>query len=101
MTEILDDVPVEYLVPVTSNRLPNGTEFTRLKIANELNVGGLIDGVNFTEMLDQRIPVKGDCIITGNMIFTGDLNAGVKIVPLPMSLLKLNESIQAMSQSAR
>ena len=57
-------------------------QFTSVMIVNELNVGGLIDGVNLTEALDGRIPLKGDCVIEGNVIFTSDFNAGLNVTSI-------------------
>ena len=73
----IDDVPVTSLVKTSEPRLPSGTKFTSLVIKKELNVtSGIIDGVNITSVLQQRVPLKGNCTLKTNIIFKNPVTAG-------------------------
>lgn len=74
---IIDDVPVATLVKTVDPRLPSGTKFTSLLVKNQLNVtSGMIDGVNITSWMQQRVPLRDNCTIKSNIIFNGSVTAG-------------------------
>lgn len=73
----LGAVPVKSLVAVDDGLLPSGTEFTSLVIQKELNVtSGLIDGINVTVAMEQRIPLRGNATIKSNFILNDSVLTG-------------------------
>lgn len=76
LSEMFDGVLTEFLCNATNTQFPPGTEFYSLTIQETLNVTGLVDGVSVEEMLDQRIPLKGDCTIQSLFVFNDTVSAG-------------------------
>ncbi|XP_057372863.1 uncharacterized protein LOC130693696 [Daphnia carinata] len=86
----IDDVPVASLVKVNDSQLPPRTKFTSLLVKEQLNViSGMIDGVNLTSVLQQRVPLRGNSTIKSNIVFkdlvTADNISAKKINNLNMS----------------
>lgn len=73
----IDSVPVKSLMKTREAKLPPGTQFESLVIRKELNVtSGLIGGVNLTSFLAKRVPLKGDAVISANVVFNDSVSAG-------------------------
>lgn len=73
----IDGVPVASLVKINESQLPPRTKFTSLVVKEQLNViSGMIDGVNFTSVLQQRVPLRGNSTIKSNIVFKDVVTAG-------------------------
>lgn len=86
----IDGVPVASLVKINESQLPPRTKFTSLVVKEQLNViSGMIDGVNLTSVLQQRVPLRGNSTIKSNIVFkdvvTADNISAKKINNLNMS----------------
>ena len=72
----IDGCPVSSLVKTNDAVLPANTSFAAITIKKELAVGGLIDGVNVTDLLRRRVSLSDESTVEGNFTFLKTVDVG-------------------------